>query len=478
MLDNNFKASDLKSGAYLGALSFLLVGLIIILFSPFEGLSASGHMVLGSILGALGIWIFKPGNIPYFAGSIVIIFGSVLAGVPTKVVTAGFSSPSIWLLIPAMFFGFALRKTGLGNRIAFFVLEKIKPTYTNILVGWFIIGTLFSFLTPSSTVRMLILSTVAVSIADACQLEKGSKGRSLIVISAWFTAIFIGIGWFTGSLNGPVLTGFLPAEMQAMITPDLWLKTMALPWIFITIVFLVGLFFVLRPKEKLGVTKKEMGELYKNLGQITSEERLTLIVLTGVFILLGTQGWHKIPSDITMLAGMFFLMFFKIIGVSEIGTGVNWDIIIFIGSIMGLSGVFAEAGIVEWISSGISPLTSVLAVNPLFFVLGLMILFSLLRFMDISWGYSTVALLATATPMLLNVYGINPIISLFVFAAGGGVFFLGYQQPWVALTESVIKDNGWHVKHMQKAGIIYFSAVLLAIIVFIPYWQWIGVLPK
>lgn len=472
-----FNAADLKSRPYLGFLAFTLAGLFIAIFTPLPGLNPSGHIVLGTLLIALGLWIFKPGNIPYFAGSIVIIFGCVLGGVSINTVTSGFSSGSMWLLIPAMFFGFALRKTGLGNRIAFFVLGKIKPSYPMILVGWFIIGILFSFLTPSSTVRMLILASVAVSVADACQLEKGTRGRSLIVISAWFTAIFLGIGWFTGSLNGPVLTGFLPTEMQSLITPDLWLKTMCLPWIFITIVFLMGLYFILGPKEKLAVTKKEMQGFYQNLGKISKAETATFIILAGVFLALGTQGFHGLPAYLTMLAGLFFLMLFKIITGPDIATGVSWDIIVFIGSIMGLSGVFAEAGIVEWISASISPLTTVLATNPLIFVMGLMIVFTVLRFVDITWGWTTAALLSTTTPMLYYTYGINPVILLFVFAAGGGIFFFAYQQPWMALTESITKDSGWDVKHMQKAGLVFFGSVLLAIVVFIPYWQWIGVLP-
>lgn len=144
---------------------------------------------------------------------------------------------------------------------------------------------------------------------------------------------------------------------------------------------------------------------------------------------------------------------------------------------MGLSGVFVEAGIVGWISSSIDPVTNALALIPLVFVLGLMLLFTALRFLDITWGWTTAALLSTTTPMLYQNYGIHPIILLFVFAAGGGIFFLSYQQPWIALTESVTKDGGWNVKHMQKAGLVFFGSVLLAILVFIPYWQWIGVLP-
>lgn len=144
---------------------------------------------------------------------------------------------------------------------------------------------------------------------------------------------------------------------------------------------------------------------------------------------------------------------------------------------MGLSAVFTEAGIVGWISSSIDPVTNALAINPLVFVLGLMLLFTVLRFFDITWGWTTAALLSTTTPMLYQNYGIHPIILLFVFAAGGGIFFMSYQQPWIALTECVTKDGGWNVKHMQKAGLVFFGSVVLAIVLFIPYWQWIGVLP-
>ena len=124
---------------------------------PFGGLSRQGNGMIAVTLLGLGFWIFRPGALPYFAGGAILMAGALILGLPMNVVTAGYTSSALWVLIPALYFGFALVKTGLGKRLCYAVLKTFEPSYMSICLSWFIIGTLLSALTPSITVRLAIV---------------------------------------------------------------------------------------------------------------------------------------------------------------------------------------------------------------------------------------------------------------------------------------------------------------------------------
>ncbi|HCF51135.1 MAG TPA: tricarboxylate transporter, partial [Syntrophomonas sp.] len=333
---------------FIGTFLLCLAGLYFALYKPFVGLDAAGHQVMGTIIGALAFWMFKPGGIPFAVGTIVLLVGCVMSGLSINQAAAGFAGSSLWLLIPALFFGFALKKSGLGNRIAFFMLKSINPSYRGILLVWLILGTVFSLLTPSIGIRFLIMTAIAVSVADACDLSKGSRGRSLIVITAWASAVFPGTGWYTGSLYGPVLTGFLPAEMQSIATEGVWFKVMGLPWIFITVAFFVIIYFMLRPEEKLHITREKFASLYLNLGNTGKSEKIVLTTLLAVLLCLPLQKLLGLASFQIMLLGFLIFLLTRVIGKQDIGTGISWDIILFIGVIIGLPDIIIISGIAGW----------------------------------------------------------------------------------------------------------------------------------
>ncbi|MCL2766731.1 MAG: hypothetical protein FWD21_03505, partial [Peptococcaceae bacterium] len=61
----------------IGALLFAAVGFILIFGKPFADLGALGHQILGIVIIALGLWVFRPGNVPLLAGGSVIVFGGL-----------------------------------------------------------------------------------------------------------------------------------------------------------------------------------------------------------------------------------------------------------------------------------------------------------------------------------------------------------------------------------------------------------------
>ncbi|MDR0839586.1 MAG: anion permease [Oscillospiraceae bacterium] len=462
------------------ALSIIIAaaGVVLAIVRPFSGLDAAGNIVLGTIIASLAMWMFRPGGGTFFIGLAIALLGGTLAGLPVSDIASGFTSPSLWLLIPAMFFGYVLLKTGLGKRMVFALFKRLRLTYFKILVGMFAVGIAFSLITPSITVRLLILTPIAVCVADACRLPKGDKGRSLISISAWAVAIFPGIGWVNGSLYGPVFTAFLPeGTIRALATDAMWFRAMCLPWMVFTVAFLFLLYLALKPGEKLSVTKSDLDGMYEELGPITRDERVCLAVFVLVLLALGAQRFLPFTTNHVLLAGLILLLFTGVLTVKDISGGISWDTVMFFGMILSFAHLLEVTGISAWLSPALSSLLSPIAArDPLVFALALYLICVVLRFIDVAQGWIVAAILSLAMPMLYERFGQSPFVSLMVFLCASNLFFFRYHQPWVGQVEAVIGEDGWTKEHLMKASLLY-AALCVGLLAFCRlYWPVVGII--
>ena len=459
------------------SMTVIIIGIVIGIVQPFDGLSKTGHIMLGAVISALSVWLFRPGTGSFSAGAIIMFLGGTIAGVPMADLANGFASPSLWLLIPAMFLGCGLLKTGLGKRIVFLLFKRLNLSYPKILIGLLFVGVLFSFLTPSITVRFLILTPIAVSIADACHLERNSKERSLIIISAFAVSIFPGTSWKNGSLYGPVFSSYLPqGPMFDMATEAEWIKVMAIPWMLMAVVFLVGLYFVLKPAQRLTVTKAEISRMYDDLGPVSSKEKRTIGVFVLLLVGLVLQNFLPFTTNQVLFVAFAALMVTGVLPVQEISKGINWDIVIFFGITLGFSRIFEVSGITAWLSPLLSVMLQPFASSVLLFILALYAICMLLRFIDVAQGWIISAIIAMAAPSLFENFGIHPLILVMVFICASNIFFFPYHQPWLGQVRSVCGDDGWYLPHLKKASVLYaaLAAVMLVFCYF--YWQIVGII--
>ena len=459
------------------SLAFMAAGVVVAFVKPFDGLGGQGHVMLGTMIAALSAWIFRPGGGTYIIGAAIIFLGGSFAGVPANDLAIGFAGASFWLLVPAMFLGGALLSTGLGRRIVYALFLRLKLNYTGILIGWFVVGVLFSLLTPSITVRVLILTPIAVSVADVCLLDKMSRGRSLILISSWSVSIFPGIAWLNGSLFGPVFTSFLPAgPMRDMATDRLWLRVMGVPWMLLSVAFLIALYLVLKPPRMAAVTKNQLKQMYDDLGPLSNEEKGCLFTFIFLLLALAVQVFLPITTNQVIFAALIMLLLLGVFSVKEISSGINWDIAVFFGMIMGFPHIFQVTGISLWLSPILSSLMAPIAFSPLLYVLALFGLCLLMRFLDVTQGWIIAAVLSVATPMLYSDFGLNPLVSTMVFICAANLCFMRYQQPWIGLTESVCGDGGWNPRHMTTASFIYVILAAAMLVFSRFYWGIIGII--
>ena len=458
--------------SYLGSGLLFLAASMILLLQPFSAnLSGAGQFMLGGILIALSIWIFKPFKLSYSAGGIFLAFFALALGLSPAVVFSGFTQSAIWTLIPALFFGLTLHKTGLGKRIAVAIIKLFQPSYLSLVIAWVIIGVLLSLLTPSSTVRVAIMIPIAVQCCELCKLEKGSKGNSLILLTAFSMAILPGSGWMSGVLWGPIISGMINAvpDTLGLVTFSNWFSVLFIPVTVSTILLVAGSLLALHPKEKL--SKDAIDAIREQAAaKISRLEIIAGLVLVTVFILFLTNRFHGLPDAAVCLAAVFVLFLTGVLEAGDFNTGVNWDLIVFIAIALSFSAIFSETGISRWLAGIVVPALAPVAGNPYVFMFAIMTFVFLWRFFDVALFIPTIAILVPILPAVQEAYGISPLVWLFVFVMAGNSFVMAYQNMWAMMSRSIAGDRAFTHQHLGIYGMLYFAACFLALLVAIPLW--------
>ncbi len=461
---------------YLGFGLFAVFALVLYFFQPLgPALGEIGQKTLGGTLVTIGIWVFKPWKLPYAVGGCFLMFFLLTLGLKPGEIFQGFTTSALWTLIPALFFGYVLIKTGLGKRIAWAVLRVCTPHYPAMLAAWVAIGIALSMLTPSITVRVGIIVPIAVYYCMLFGLDKEEKANSLLLLTAFAMALLPGSGWLTGSLWGPIIQGLFDAsaETAGMITFQSWWQVNLLPMAVTTALLVLFGYFALKPKLK--PVKDAAGEAEK-LPPMGRAEKASAFILLGAFLLFVTNRLHPIPDAAVCLLALVLLFAFGVLEAKEFSAGISWDLVCFIGFSLSLGNIFAATGISAWLTGIIIPLLAPIGHHPWLFVYGTVTFLFLWRLVDVALLMPTMALLVPTLPGIAAAYGVDPIVWITIFVMAGNSFVLSYQNMWALMSQSIAGKNGWSSRHLTVFGLLYYAACFLALAAAIPLWTRMGLL--
>jgi len=462
--------------SHLGSGLLVLIAVTIMATRPFSAnLNDAAQIMLGVILITLSIWIFKPFELPYSVGGLFLAFFALGLGLRPAVVFSGFTQPAIWTLVPALFFGYTLQKTGLGKRTALAIIKLFKPTYISLIIAWVLIGVILSILTPSITVRVAIVIPIAVQCCELCKLEKGSKGNSLILLTAFAMALLPGSGWLSGALWGPIISGMINAvpETQGLVTFNSWFSVLFVPMVLATVILIAGSLLVLKPQETLS---KDAIDAIKEqpVQKMSRHEIITALILVAVFIMFLTGKIHGLPDAALCLAAVFAFFLFGVLEAKEFNAGVNWDLIVFTAMALSLASIFTETGISKWLAGIVVPALAPIAGNPWLFMFGIMTFMFLWRFFDVAFFIPTMAIMVPILPAIQEAYQISPLVWVAIFVMAANCFFMAYQNVWAMMSRSIAGDRAWDNKHLGVYGVLYFIACMISLFAAVPLWMRAG----
>lgn len=316
--------------------------------------SNSWHLLVIFLCTIIGI-ILNP--LPISAMSLLGAGACIIFGVlDTKQVLSGFSDRVIWLLVFAFLISRAMIKTGLGKRLAYYLISKIGKSTIGLSYGLVFAEFLLSPAIPSVTARGGgIIYPIAQSLATAYgdNQPHSSIKRTLGYISqVCFQANIITSSMFLTAMASNPLVQSLALKQGIEITWGTWALGAIVPGV-ISLILLPLLIYILH---KPAITYSENAPkqalaALKEMGKISLNEIIMIITLAGLIM-----GWildKKIGLDATAVA-MIGVIVLLLTGVLEWNDAINekgaWDSFVWFAIMVMLSGYLAEFGAVKLIS--------------------------------------------------------------------------------------------------------------------------------
>src|SRR5690242_14882492 len=156
----------------------VIIGVGIAVLPTPQGLSHIAQLVLAITAFTVVLWAAQVMNSG--VASVLLMALLIVVGVPVPRVFSGFSGGAFWTLLAVLFYGFAMKKTGLAERLSYYILSLFPGTYAGILTSFFIIGFVLALGIPSMTVRTAIMTPVAWALVQSLGLPPRSRGSALI----------------------------------------------------------------------------------------------------------------------------------------------------------------------------------------------------------------------------------------------------------------------------------------------------------
>jgi anion transporter len=320
--------------------AIVLLTAIGVAFCPLIG-SSQYARALGLTIFTIGFW--ATAALPEYLTALVFFALAMLFSVSSpQVIFSGFTSTVIWLVFGGLLLAVAIKRTGLGERIANQVAAKVGKTYATIIVGVVALGTVLSFIIPSSIGRVILLSPIAMALADRFGFARGSKGFSGIVMAAAFGTCLPAFAILPANVPNLVMAG--AAETLYGFTPVygeyLWLHFPVLGFLKAGIV--IGLILLLHPDK----ARPQVHEKLVIVPMSSSEKRLAIVLIVTIAFWLTDFLHHISPAWIGLGAGVICLM--PMVGLvpdKAFKEKINFGTLFFLAGIIGLSTMLSRSGV-------------------------------------------------------------------------------------------------------------------------------------
>lgn len=455
---------------WLGLGLAMLVGLIVMLMPTPEGLTLTGQRVLAITAFTVLLWVFQVLN--NGIASVLMMALMIPAGVRPPDALSGFSAGSWWILVSVLFYGCAMKNTGLAQRISYYILSLFPATYNGILSAFFVVGLVLAMGIPSMTVRTAIMVPIAWAVVQSLGIKPGSKGSALIILTTVEMAVVPGVGLLLSSLNGPVIQKVFQ-DKNLPLTYFGYAAVMAIPTLLICILIIIANQIVLKPEAPLSVSSGFAKKELLALGGMKQTELITAIVVIASIAMWATDRYHGLPSFVVGMIGLAIFGLAGIIKDQDMGTGVSWTLLLFIGGVFSLANVIQAVKITDWLGGYFIPVALQMSSNTFLLVGVMTVSVLLLRFIDPT-GFIVIPVLFLPLVDVLMKAGISPLVVVAPTTVASAPFFLSYQNFWIAMSEGLTGGKAYDGRQRMIAASTYAVIVLAVLVLSVLYWKMIG----
>lgn len=320
-------------------------------FIPFNGLDGTGKGVFLVFIWAILMWIVRP--IPeYLVGVLAAAILAIFFGQKTNVI-AGFSTSGWWLCLWAGLIGAAIKFTGLGERVAYWILVKLGKTELMANYATSIANTVLSLMIPSNTARGAVMSPICDNICEGMGYKRGEhKGDAAIMLSNLYTNTTNTWLFYTAVGANAIGMALVTEQTGKSISWMGWLQATFIPATIILIIipFMCHKLFGPKKGEHREVDITFAREKLKEMGPMTTNEKKAGIYFLLTLIAFCTNGIHKIAPDYIVFVTIFLLLCpgIGVCSFKDINKDFAWPAFIQLGFAMSLATCVNKSGGFQW----------------------------------------------------------------------------------------------------------------------------------
>lgn len=363
---NNQQRKKLIIAAVLTVLCALLA------FVPFAGLEAQGKGVLIVFIWAILMWIVRP--IPeYLIGVLAAAIMAIFFGMKTNVV-AGFSTSGWWLCLWAGFIGSVIKYSGLGERVAYWILVKLTRSELSANYATSIANTVLSLMIPSNTARGAVMSPICDNICEGMGYKRGEhKGDAAIMLSNLYTNTTNTWLFYTAVGANAIGMALVEEVTGQSISWTGWLKATCIPAgiIVLLIPLITNALYGAKKGEKREIDIAFAHKKLEEMGPVTVKEKKAALYFVLTLLAFCTNGIHHIAPDYVVFVTIF-LMLCPGIGVcsfKDVGSTFAWPAFIQLGFAMSMATCVNKTGGFQWIVDALFTTNPAFtAMNPSLFI--------------------------------------------------------------------------------------------------------------
>ncbi len=389
--------------------------------------------------------------------------------VPQQIAFSGWTQPTGWMIIGALFLANVLDETGILKRIAYFCIKSLGGSFNGVLYGLYIAGTVLAFISVNSAYAIVV--TLALAICIALKLEAGSKAAAVVMMAGATGALTPGVFLYRPSWGAVITTNAQTVDPNFTM---LWhhFPMYNIPCFLFGFVFIFIMTKVFKTKElEIGGTKEYFDKEYEKMGKMRTAEKKSLIMVSILLLYVLTSPLHgyNIAYAFMILPWLAFLPGINIATIHSI-KHLNIGTVFFVMSCLTIASAGNNVGISDLISAVISPIA--MQAGPIgltFIMLFVGIIANLLL--------TPLAMITALTPIIIQIcadMGMTPWAPIMSLIYSTDMYFLPHEVSCLVLMFGfgmiTMKD---FAKIATLKTIVYFLGFCL---IQIPYYILMGIL--
>ena len=458
---------------WLGAALGLWVWAYLWFWQPNIGLEPQATKLLGLLCLTLIYWMFWV--FPDYGVALIFALGLILSGLgKADVVLGGFASTTWFMTLGVLGLGAAITGSGLFYRLSLQLVRFFPLNYYWQIVALGFMGIVVMALIPQQSARTAIISQMLVNLSESLGYKNPSRASTGLFVASFLGLGQLGFLFLTGSTTSLIAWGLLPADVRSQFTWGYWFLAALPPTLIVTVIMLLSTILLYRPETQARVSYEMVQNQLDVLGPLSRNEWITLGVL--LFTLTGwlTVSYHGIDGAWIALISLCILINTGVLGWGMMKKGIDWELLIYMGATLSIPTLLTQAKVDGWMVGLISPLILPLQNSPaLAFVIVALISY-VVKLMFTS--FLTVVTLCVALLPLAADMNMSPWVMAMIVLIASEVWFFRFQVDWHTLAYSTSEGKGFSYQLMSRINFFYALAYIVALIVAIPYWRYLGLI--